>query len=93
MRSLSCHIPCSENPLRHTTTPSHRCSQQQCPPPPPLHTGGRFRLEEYSVLPNPLPLPSAVTLLDILDCMSFVRTHMRGARHAAVVTKSGMPLS
>ncbi len=24
------------------------------------------------------PLQSAVTLLDILDCMSFVRTHLRG---------------
>jgi hypothetical protein len=45
-----------------------------------LEHGGRFRLEEYAVLPNPLPLPSAVTLLDILDCMSFVRSHMRGAR-------------
>jgi hypothetical protein len=53
------------------------------PHPKPTHThtpGGRFRLEEYAVLPNPLPLPSAVTLLDILDCMSFVRSHMRGAR-------------
>ena len=30
------------------------------------------------MLPNPMRMASAVTLLDILDCMSFVRTHLRG---------------
>lgn len=40
--------------------------------------GGRFKLQEYSVQPNPMRMQSAVTLLDILDCMSFVRSRLRG---------------
>ncbi|KAI7840464.1 hypothetical protein COHA_005766 [Chlorella ohadii] len=48
-----------------------------------LEHGGKFKLSEYSVHPNPMRMQSAVTLLDILDCMSFVRTHLRGSERKA----------
>jgi hypothetical protein len=54
-------------------------------PPTPPHAGGAFKLSEYCVLPNPMRMASAVTLLDILDCMSFVRTHLRGEQQKIVI--------
>ena len=48
-----------------------------------LEHGGRFKLLEYAALPNPLRLPSASALLDILDCMSFVRSALHGAARTA----------
>lgn len=48
-----------------------------------LEHGGAFKLLEYSVHPNPMRMHSAVTLLDILDCMSFVRTRLRGSERKA----------
>ncbi len=44
----------------------------------PCPAGGMFKLKEYSVHANPMPMKNAVALLDILDCMSFVRTALRG---------------
>ncbi|GAB4816672.1 hypothetical protein N2152v2_003718 [Parachlorella kessleri] len=43
-----------------------------------LEQGGMFKLKEYSVHANPMPMKNAVALLDILDCMSFVRAALRG---------------
>ena len=43
-----------------------------------LEEGGLFRLREFSVFPNPIQMPSASALLDCLDSMSFVRSHLRG---------------
>lgn len=43
-----------------------------------LQEGGLFRLVEYAVHPNPIPMPSASALLDVLDCMSFIRGSLRG---------------
>ncbi|PSC67895.1 methyltransferase [Micractinium conductrix] len=48
-----------------------------------LEHGGRFKLQEYSVHPNPMRMQSAVTLLDVLDCMSFVRSRLRGSERKA----------
>lgn len=44
--------------------------------------------------PNPMHMHSAVTLLDILDCMSFVRSRLRGegARGHACDTRGGLAL-
>ena len=42
-----------------------------------LQQGGLFRLLEYSVHPNPLPLRGAAPLLDILDCLTFMRHSRR----------------
>ena len=43
-----------------------------------LQEGGCFRLVEYAVHPNPIHMPSTSALLDVLDCMSFVRGSLRG---------------
>lgn len=43
-----------------------------------LQEGGLFKLVDYSVHSNPLHLRNTVALLDILDCMSFVRCAVRG---------------
>lgn len=47
-------------------------------PSPRPSAGGKFKLQEYSVHTNPMHMHSAVALLDILDCMSFVRSRLRG---------------
>ena len=52
-----------------------------------------FKLKEYSVHANPLPMKNAVALLDILDCMSFVRTALRGGCLVAGVVPHGQSLS
>ena len=44
-----------------------------------LTEGHLFRLIEYAVYPNPIHMPSPSSLLDVLDCMSFVRSNLRGA--------------
>ena len=43
-----------------------------------LQEGGMFKLDSYSVHPNPIPIHNAAALLDVLDCMSFVRSALRG---------------
>lgn len=43
-----------------------------------LQEGGLFRLVEYAVHANPIPMPSSSALLDVLDCMSFIRASLRG---------------
>lgn len=43
-----------------------------------LQEGGLFRLRQFAVHPNPIPIPSASSLLDVLDCMSFIRGTLRG---------------
>lgn len=43
-----------------------------------LQEGGLFKLERYSVHPNPIPMANAAALLDVLDCMSFIRANLRG---------------
>lgn len=48
-----------------------------------LTQGGLFKLQEYSVHPNPLRMRNASALLDILDCMSFVRSALRGSERKA----------
>lgn len=48
-----------------------------------LTQGNLFRLQEYSVHPNPLRMRNAAALLDILDCMSFVRSALRGSQRKA----------
>ncbi|KAL4423251.1 hypothetical protein ABPG77_000043 [Micractinium sp. CCAP 211/92] len=48
-----------------------------------LEHGGKFKLQEYSVHANPMHMHSAVALLDILDCMSFVRSRLRGCERKA----------
>lgn len=42
-----------------------------------LQEGGLFRLVEYSVHANPIPMHSASALLDVLDCMSFIRAALK----------------
>jgi SAM-dependent methyltransferase len=42
-----------------------------------LQEGGLFRLIEYSVHANPIPMHSASALLDVLDCMSFIRAALK----------------
>ena len=43
-----------------------------------LQEGGLFRLVEYAVYPNPIPMASVSALLDVLDCQSFVRASLHG---------------
>lgn len=43
-----------------------------------LQEGGLFRLVEYSVHQNPVHMPSPAALMDVLDCMSFVRAALHG---------------
>jgi SAM-dependent methyltransferase len=43
-----------------------------------LTEGNLFRLIEYAVYPNPVKMNSPSSLLDVLDCMSFVRANLRG---------------
>lgn len=48
-----------------------------------LTQGGLFKLAEYSVHSNPLRMRNASALLDILDCMSFVRSALKGTERKA----------
>lgn len=48
-----------------------------------LEHGGLFAVKDYSVHPNPMTMKSALGLLDMLDCMSFVRAAHRGADRKA----------
>jgi SAM-dependent methyltransferase len=43
-----------------------------------LTEGALFRLIEYAVHPNPIKMHSPTSLLDILDCLSFVRANLQG---------------
>lgn len=43
-----------------------------------LTEGHLFRLIEYAVHPNPIKMRSPSSLLDVLDCMSFVRANLKG---------------
>lgn len=43
-----------------------------------LSCNGLFRLEQYSVYRHPLLMPNAGALVDLLNCMSFVRAGLRG---------------
>jgi len=43
-----------------------------------LTEGDLFRLIEYAVHPNPIAMRSPLSLLDVLDCLSFVRANLKG---------------
>eukprot|EP01025_Chloroclados_australasicus_P013209 TRINITY_DN16268_c0_g1_i2.p2 TRINITY_DN16268_c0_g1~~TRINITY_DN16268_c0_g1_i2.p2 ORF type:complete len:337 (+),score=49.67 TRINITY_DN16268_c0_g1_i2:127-1137(+) len=48
-----------------------------------LSGGGLFRLVDYSVHPNPIPMKNSNQLVDLLDSMSFIRVYLRGNERKA----------
>ena len=44
-----------------------------------LEEGGLFKMVGYFVKPNPMTLPSTNAFLDLIDSMSFVRSHVHGS--------------
>jgi len=43
-----------------------------------LQEGNMFKLESYAVHANPIHMPNAAALMDVLNCMSFVRNGVHG---------------